>query len=233
MASSTSSTAGATQALPWSANAHLDDVLFTGSCQTGISLHRQFGGQPGKMLALEMGGNNALVVWDVQDVDAAVHHAIFSAFVSAGQRCTCARRLVVQDNAAGSAFIARLVEVAAKLGIGASDAQPQPFMGPVVSAAVAARTVQAQADMVAKGDTTLLQMRQLNPAAGFVTAAASVWSFSSRPLSGLIEKEAAGNIKRTWVNHGRARDWFGAAGEGRAFLRAATEVKTVWVPYGE
>ena len=60
-----------------------------------------------------------------------------------------------------------------------------------------------------------------------------VWSFSSRPLSGLIEKEAAGNSKRTWVNHGRARDWFAAEGEGRAFLRAATEVKTVWVPYGE
>src|SRR5450830_14723 len=152
------------------ANAHLDGVLFTGSCQTGISLHRQFGGQPGKMLALEMGGNNALVVWDVKDVDAAVHHAIFSAFVSAGQRCTCARRLIVQDNAAGSAFVARLVEVAAKLGIGASDAQPQPFMGPVVSRAVAARLVQAQGDMVAKGSTTLLQMRQLNPQAGFVTA---------------------------------------------------------------
>jgi aldehyde dehydrogenase (NAD+) len=70
------------------------------------------------------------------------------------------------------------------------------------------------------------------PLAGHLDVDA-VWSFSSRPLSGLIEKEAAGNIKRTWVNHGRARDWFGAAGEGRAFLRAATEVKTVWVPYGE
>lgn len=60
-----------------------------------------------------------------------------------------------------------------------------------------------------------------------------VWSFSSSPISGMIEKEAASNLKRTWVNHGRARDWMGAEGEGRAFLRAATEVKTVWVPYGE
>ncbi|WP_317204871.1 succinylglutamate-semialdehyde dehydrogenase [Janthinobacterium sp.] len=151
-------------------SAELDGVLFTGSCQTGISLHRQFGGQPGKMLALEMGGNNALVVWDVKDLDAAVHHAIFSAFVSAGQRCTCARRLVVQDTPAGQAFIARLVEVADKLLIGASDAQPQPFMGPVVSAAVAARLVQAQAAMVAKGGTTLLQMRHLDAASGFVSA---------------------------------------------------------------
>jgi len=151
-------------------SAILDGVLFTGSCQTGISLHRQFGGQPGKMLALEMGGNNALVVWDVKDVDAAVHHAIFSAFVSAGQRCTCARRLVVQDTPAGAAFVARLVEVAGKLLIGAADAQPQPFMGPVVSSAVAARLVRAQADMVAKGGTTLLQMRHLAPETGFVSA---------------------------------------------------------------
>ena len=61
----------------------------------------------------------------------------------------------------------------------------------------------------------------------------AVWSFSSTPLSTLIEKEAAGNLKRTWVNRARARDWFGPQGEGRSFLRAATEVKTIWIPYGE
>lgn len=60
----------------------------------------------------------------------------------------------------------------------------------------------------------------------------SVWSFSSTDLSGVIETAAAGNLKRTWVNNGAARDWFGADGEGRPFLEAATEVKTVWIPYG-
>ena len=151
-------------------NALIDGVLFTGSSQTGAALHKQFGGQPGKMLALEMGGNNPLVVWDVQDIDAAVHHTVMSAFISAGQRCTCARRLVVQDNEQGQAFIDRLVEVASRLQVGASKAEPQPFMGPVVSAAVAARLVQAQAEMAAKGGKVLLQMRQLDPNAGFVTA---------------------------------------------------------------
>jgi aldehyde dehydrogenase (NAD+) len=68
------------------------------------------------------------------------------------------------------------------------------------------------------------------PLAGHMDVDA-VWCFSSTPLSGVVEKEAAGNVKRTWVNHGRSRDWTKA--EGRAFLRAATEVKTVWVPYGE
>jgi aldehyde dehydrogenase (NAD+) len=61
----------------------------------------------------------------------------------------------------------------------------------------------------------------------------AVWSFSSHPLSALIEREAAGNLKRTWVNHGKARNWLGAEGEGRTFLSQATEVKTIWVPYGE
>jgi succinylglutamic semialdehyde dehydrogenase len=151
-------------------NDGLDGVLFTGSCQTGVALHKQFGGQPGKMLALEMGGNNPLVVWDVRDIDAAVHHAIMSAFISAGQRCTCARRLIVADTVEGDAFIERLVEVAATLSVGASNAEPQPFMGPVVSSAVAARLVQAQLDMAAKGGKVLLQMKQLDPKAGFVTA---------------------------------------------------------------
>lgn len=150
--------------------ADVDGILFTGSSQTGAALHRQFGGQPGKMLALEMGGNNPLVVWDVNNIDAAVHHAVMSAFISAGQRCTCARRLIVQDTPQGQAFIDRLVEVAGKLAVGPSNADPQPFMGPVVSAAVAQRLVQAQEMMEAQGGRVLLRLRQLDPNAGFVTA---------------------------------------------------------------
>jgi succinylglutamic semialdehyde dehydrogenase len=151
-------------------NGDIDGILFTGSSQTGAALHKQFGGQPGKMLALEMGGNNPLVVWDVDNVDAAVHHTVMSAFISAGQRCTCARRLIIQDTPQAQAFLDRLVEVASKLQVGASNAEPQPFMGPVVSSTVAARLVQAQAEMADKGGKVLLQMKQPDPNAGFVTA---------------------------------------------------------------
>ena len=147
----------------------LDGVLFTGSCQTGTLIHRQFAGQPGKLLALEMGGNNALVVWNVRDIDAAVHHAIFSAFVSAGQRCTCARRLVVEDSAAGEAFVDRLVTVAGKIGIGHFDATPAPFMGPVISAAVAARLLDAQQMLIEQGGRSLLAMRALEAGTGFLS----------------------------------------------------------------
>ena len=61
----------------------------------------------------------------------------------------------------------------------------------------------------------------------------AMWSFSSTDLSGVVEREAARNLKRSWVNNGRTRDWPGPDGEGRGFLAAATEVKTIWVPYGE
>jgi succinylglutamic semialdehyde dehydrogenase len=117
-----------------------------------------------------MGGNNPLVVWEVKDIDAAVFMAISSAFISAGQRCTCARRLIVKQGAEGDALIARLVDVASRLTIGASNAEPAPFMGPVVSSAVAKRLVQAQADMVAKGGKNLLEMRHLEASSGFVSA---------------------------------------------------------------
>jgi succinylglutamic semialdehyde dehydrogenase len=148
----------------------IDGVLFTGSSQTGAALHKQFAGQTGKLLALEMGGNNPLVVWNVKDIDAAVFMAVSSSFISAGQRCTCARRVIVQKGEEGDAFVKRFVDVASKLGVGAPAAEPAPFMGPVVSAAVAEKLVQAQADMVAKGGKLLLEMRQLQPGTGFVSA---------------------------------------------------------------
>ncbi|MCE0505993.1 aldehyde dehydrogenase family protein [Roseivivax sp. GX 12232] len=60
----------------------------------------------------------------------------------------------------------------------------------------------------------------------------ALWSFSGADLSGEIERRAAGNLKRTLVDQGRERDWFGPEGGARAFHDAATEVKSVWVPYG-
>lgn len=151
------------------AHAELDGLLFTGSYQTGALLHRQFAGQPGKLLALEMGGNNPLVVWNASDHDAAVHHIIQSAFLSAGQRCTCARRLIMQDGADAEALIARLIDVTVRLVVGSHDQTPPPFMGPLVCAQAAQRMLAAQADLIARGGSALLAMRSLGPDTGFVT----------------------------------------------------------------
>ncbi len=142
----------------------IDGLFFTGSSRTGNLLHAQFAGRPDKILALEMGGNNPLIVDQVADVDAAVYTIVQSAFISAGQRCTCARRLLVPQGAWGDALLARLVQVAGQIKVGRFDEQPAPFMGSVISLQAAAHLIQAQQDLLAKGATTLLAMTQ--PLAG-------------------------------------------------------------------
>ncbi len=71
----------------------------------------------------------------------------------------------------------------------------------------------------------------LAPHAGGHMDIDAVWSFSGADISGVIEREAAGNLKRTWVNHGKDWDWCNAHSE--AFRAQSTEIKTIWVPYGE
>jgi succinylglutamic semialdehyde dehydrogenase len=151
------------------ANTGIDGLFFTGSSRTGNSLHQQFAGRPDKILALEMGGNNPLVVDQVADVDAAVYTVIQSAFISAGQRCTCARRLLVPQGTWGDAFMARLVEVTATIQVGAFDQQPAPFMGSVISLHAAQALLDAQEQLLANGAVALLEMTQPQAQAALLT----------------------------------------------------------------
>ena len=115
----------------------VDGVLFTGGYKTGLAIHRKFADRLGVITALELGGNNPLIWWDTDDIDAAAWTVAQSAFLTSGQRCTCARRLIVPEGAAGDRFIERLAALADRLIIGAPFADPQPFMGPVISARAA------------------------------------------------------------------------------------------------
>ncbi|WKB53422.1 succinylglutamate-semialdehyde dehydrogenase [Eleftheria terrae] len=172
------------------AHAEVDGVLFTGSFQGGAAISRQFAGQPQKLLALEMGGNNPLVAWDVADTEAAVHHIVMSAWVSAGQRCTCARRLIVPDDARGERLVARLVEVAQAIAVGPWNAQPQPFMGPVVSTRVAADLLVRQQALVELGARVLLEMRAAQPGSALLSP--GVLDVSG--LQGLPDEEIFGPL---------------------------------------
>ncbi|MBL4242088.1 succinylglutamate-semialdehyde dehydrogenase [Vibrio fluvialis] len=146
----------------------IDGLLFTGSANTGHLLHRQFAGQPGKMLALEMGGNNPMVISDhYGDLDSTVYTIIQSAFISAGQRCTCARRLYVPHGDKGDALITRLVEATQKLRIDQPFAEPAPFMGSQISKAAADFILKAQANLQSLGGEILVEARGLE--AAFVT----------------------------------------------------------------
>ncbi|MGJ4341344.1 succinylglutamate-semialdehyde dehydrogenase [Klebsiella pneumoniae] len=182
-------------------NRDIDGVLFTGSAAAGFHFHRYFGGQPEKMLALEMGGNNALIVADVADIDAALyfggqpekmlalemggnnalivadvadidaalHVIIQSAFISAGQRCTCARRLLVPRGEQGDALLQRLVEASAQIRAGKWDDQPAPFMGGVISLDAAQNMLAAQQKLEGLGGKVLLRMRQPDPRSTVLT----------------------------------------------------------------
>ena len=138
----------------------LDGVLFTGSANTGHILHRQFAGQPGKMLALEMGGNNPMVISEqFGELDATVYTIIQSAFISAGQRCTCARRLYVPIGEKGDQLVDKLVEATAKIRVDEPFAEPAPFMGPQISKAAADFILAAQANLQSLGGKSLLEAK--------------------------------------------------------------------------
>lgn len=152
-----------------SSHSGIDGLFFTGSSTTGKLLHEQFSGQPGKILALEMGGNNPLIVKDVTDIDAAVHDIVQSAFITSGQRCTCARRLFIENSANGDAILKRLVEVTRAIRIGDYEADPAPFMGAMISAKAAAGMVKAQQSIAADGGEVLVELTQPEADKGFVT----------------------------------------------------------------
>ncbi len=148
-------------------HAGIDGLFFTGSSNTGNILSRQFAETPGKILALEMGGNNPLVVSTVSDIDAAVYNIIQSAFISAGQRCTCARRLIIVKDENSDALIKRLVEVSNQIIVG--DPKDEVFFGPLISNAAAEHLLQAQQQLIEQGGQSLLAMTRPQPDLPYLT----------------------------------------------------------------
>ncbi|NTS78874.1 succinylglutamate-semialdehyde dehydrogenase [Catenovulum sp. SM1970] len=147
----------------------IDGLFFTGSSQTGSILHQQFAHSPEKILALEMGGNNPLVVDEVTDIPAAVYAIIQSAFISAGQRCTCARRLFIPQGDAGDTLLTALVEATKAIKVAHYDAEQQPFMGSLISEAAALKIIDAQNELIAQGAEVLTEVVQLEAGTGLLS----------------------------------------------------------------
>ena len=149
----------------------IDGLFFTGSVAAGRALNKLLGDDPQKILALEMGGNNPLVVWNTGNVDAAALLTIQSAYQTTGQRCSCARRLIIQRGAAGDALIDRLLALISKLRIGAYADRPEPFMGPLIRAQAASNAMASQQHLLDLGANAIRPMSQPHSArsAAFVT----------------------------------------------------------------
>ncbi|HCR97366.1 MULTISPECIES: succinylglutamate-semialdehyde dehydrogenase [Halomonas] len=155
-----------------SAHPGIDGLLFTGSAKVGGMLQQQFAGQLDKILALELGGNNPLVVKDVDDERAAVLAILQSAFLSGGQRCTCARRLIVPQGEVGDRLIDALSEAIARLHVaGQFDESPTPFYGGLVSVAAADGLLKAQDALEALGGTVINRMQRVKDNTSLLTPA--------------------------------------------------------------
>lgn len=109
----------------------VDGVLFTGSAHAGIAINRKLAARPDKIVALEMGGNNPIVLWDTPKLSDAAALIVQSAFTSAGQRCTAARRLIVKSSLYDE-VVGEVKKLADRVIVGAPFDDPQPFMGPVI-----------------------------------------------------------------------------------------------------
>jgi succinylglutamic semialdehyde dehydrogenase len=137
----------------------IDGLLFTGSARTGIALNRQFADMPDKILALEMGGNNPIIVWDAPDPYTAAVLIAQSAFLSAGQRCTAARRLIIRDGAEKE-VVDQLKRLMARLIVAEPHSSPAPYMGPVIDNEAADGLQESFLALLMRGGRPIVQLER-------------------------------------------------------------------------
>lgn len=172
---------GADEGKALAAEPGIDGLLFTGSARAGQSLSRQFAETPHKILALELGGNNPLVVWHPKEVKSAAAIVVQSAYLSAGQRCTAARRLIVQDGHEGPVLQA-IEKLLDRLMVGDPFDDPQPFMGPLIDEPAAARVEHQWQLLRLKGGKVLRALERPVDGRPFLTPAViDVTEVSDRP----------------------------------------------------
>ena len=156
-------------------------VLFTGSAQTGIAINRQFAANPGKILALEMGGNNPILAWDTADIASAATLIVQSAFLSSGQRCTAASRLIVKEDLADT-LIAEVKKLADRLIVDHPHADPAPYMGPVIDNQAADHLTESFLYLMSNGGKPIKHMVRTTKGLPFLTPAIiDVTAMTERP----------------------------------------------------
>lgn len=156
----------------------IDGVLFTGSWPVGRRIMEANLDHPGRILALEMGGNNAAVVMPDADLKQAVIECVRCAFIGAGQRCTCTRRVIVHE-AVATRVISAICKAASNLIIGDPQSDQPVFMGPVISEQARAAILASQAKLHEEGGELLMPMRPLDvPPGSADSASSSGWYLS-------------------------------------------------------
>ena len=141
-------------------------LLFTGSYKVGKQINKIMADYPEKILALELGGNNPLVVWSTKKLNAAADLIFESAFISSGQRCTCARRLILPNNKNGKKILAKLKQKIQSL----SYADPSDlYYGPLISPKATEGFLAYQDKLIHLGAKTILKARKVRGSFNLVT----------------------------------------------------------------
>ncbi len=159
----------------------VDGVLFTGSAQVGIAINRKLATDPGKIVALEMGGNNPIVLWDTPKIEDAAALIIQSAFTTAGQRCTAGRRLIVKSSMYDEA-VSAVKALANRIIVGAPFDEPQPFMGTVIDNNTADQLTESFLYLMSNGGRAISHMRRVRDDLPFLSPAIiDVTDMAERP----------------------------------------------------
>ena len=137
----------------------IDGVLFTGSANAGIAINRKLAANPGKIVALEMGGNNPIVLWNTPLLDDAATLIVQSAFTTAGQRCTAGRRLIVQSSLYDEA-VEKVAKLTDRIIVGAPFDEPAPFYGPVIDNNTADQLTESFLYLMSQGGKPIRHMRR-------------------------------------------------------------------------
>ncbi|MEM1133367.1 MAG: succinylglutamate-semialdehyde dehydrogenase [Pseudomonadota bacterium] len=163
------------------AHEDINGILFTGSAQTGIAINRALAARPDKIVALEMGGNNPLIVWDTPKYDDVATLIIQSAFTSAGQRCTAAGRLIIKSELYDN-VIAATKKLTDRLIIDEPFASPAPYMGPVIDNETADGLTESFLTLLSNGGKAIKHMARPKNDLPFLTPAIiDVTDIAERP----------------------------------------------------
>ncbi|MBC2665820.1 succinylglutamate-semialdehyde dehydrogenase [Novosphingobium flavum] len=146
----------------------VDGILFTGSALNGIAINRKLATNPAKIVALELGGNNPIVVWDTPKIQDAATLVVQSAFATSGQRCTSARRLIVRSSLY-DAVVGEVKALADRIVVGAPFDDPQPFMGPVIDNGAAEGLTESFVYLLSHGGRPIKHMVRLDRERPFLT----------------------------------------------------------------
>lgn len=141
------------------AHESVDGILFTGSYEVGLKIKQETLNHYWKILALEMGGKNATVIWNDAEMDKAIYETLVGAYMSTGQRCSCTSRVIVHEDIADE-FTDRFYEAAKKLTIG--HWSENPFMGPLINAQAVEKYVRFQEIANRENCESLMRGKQLD-----------------------------------------------------------------------